>query len=163
MRFLVIASSLAVLSCVTLPAGEGTTSGAGYVGDRASLTFTEIVVSVPRAAEPGFQNLHVDLGALINPKKASRFSPYEVEDIVRRTEPRISAHLLDVILAAGPIADPELTRLRDRITLEAQAAFDSLFGTWKHAEEYEVRVVVTSLYFTDGSVGRPPASRRLWW
>jgi hypothetical protein len=161
-RLFVTASSLALLSCVTLPAGEGGSSAA-YVGDRASMALTEVVVSVPSPAAPGYQNLHVVLGALVNPKKVSLFSPFEVEQIIRRAEPRISAHLLGIILASGSLGAPDLPRLRDRIAIEAQAAFGTLFGTWKHADEYEVRVVVTSLYFTDGSVGRPPESRRFWW
>lgn len=147
----------------TLPQGPGGGSGAGYLGDRSSVGLDEIVVSVPSEGTPPFRNLHVGLAAIINPRDVSLYTPTEVESVVMRTQARLDARLVEVLLAAGPVRIGDLPTLRQRLAQEAQAVVDNVLAAWKHADEYQVTVVVVSLYFTDGSVGRQPTRGRTWW
>jgi len=152
---------LFVSGCVTMPQSGG--SGAGYAGDRVSVGFDEVVVTVPSVAPPGWRNLHVGLAALINPRQASLYAPYEVRDLVERLQARVSGRLVEVLvgLAAADVSD--LARLRQTLGVEAQTVLDQAMASWTHADEYEIRTVVVSLYFTDGSVGRTGTRRPGWW
>ena len=129
------------------------------------MALNEIVVSVPSGG-PGtktYNNLHVTLAAIINIRQVTSESDYDVERMVRRMEPRTSARVVDIVLAGGPVAPSQLSELRGRVLVAAQAEFDVAYAKWEHAPEFEVVLVVTSLYLTDGSVGRAPSSGRGWW
>jgi len=124
----------------------------------------EVVVSVPSAGRESktYNNLHVTLAAIINVKQVTSADFWDVERIVRRMEPRTSARVVDVVLGGGPVAPAELSELRRKILAAAQAEFDTAFVKWEHAPEFEVRLVVTSLYLTDESVGHTAPARSRW-
>lgn len=157
-RIVLLALLASSLACVTYPQGGG--SGAGYFGDRTAATLTECVVSVP--AGTGVRNLHVALAATVNPRAVSSEHQGSVVDLVLRMETRIDARLLEVLLAEGPIAVTDLPAIRERVAKEAQAVVDQALVGWEHASEWEVRVMIVSLYFTDGSIHRETPGRR-WW
>jgi hypothetical protein len=154
--------SLCIAGCFTLPQGGG--SGAGYVGDRTSFSLNEVVASVvvAGAAKP-YQNLHIGLAAIINPRRTSWYDPSDVRSLLKRLEARVDARVVETLLAVGPIQVSGLASLRTRLEQEAQIVVDQALAGWKHADEYEVRVVVASLYLTNGSVGRPPPKDAWWW
>lgn len=160
----VLCLSLLLTGCITLPPPEGQTSSASYVGDSASVHVTEVVVSVPldqKADE--FRNLHVSLSALLNAEKVSTADRYDVERIIRRSRTRLSADIAKDLTVRGPIKVADLAALRAALEAKAQAAFDSVFSKWTRADVFKVEIVVTSIFFTDGSVGRTEESQRLWW
>ena len=164
MKLVLCVLCLCALGCVSAPAGD-TVSSASYVGDRSNTALNEIVVSVSSGG-PGtktYNNLHVILAAIINVKQETYASFYDVERIVRRMEPRTSARVVDIVLAGGPLAPSQLSELRGRVLAAAQAEFDVAYAKWEHAPEFDVALVVTSLYLTDGSVGRAPTGGRGWW
>lgn len=163
MRLLLTAAALALTGCLTVPADPAATSAASYVGDRAHLALDEVVVSIAAPGGADLRNLHVGLAAIINAKEVTYADLYDVERIVRRMEPRIAARVVELALGAGPVGAGELGALRGRIATEAQGAFDAAYARWKHAAAFEVELVVTSLYLTDGSVGREAGGRRRWW
>jgi hypothetical protein len=163
MKLVVSVLCVCALGCTTAPTGD-TVHYAGYVGDRSSTALNEIVVSVPSGG-PGtktYNNLHVTLAAIINVRQVTSQSDYDVERIVRRMEPRTSARVVDIVLASGPVAPSQLSELRGRVVAAAQAEFDAAYAKWEHAPEFDVALVVTSLYLTDGSVGRAATGGRRW-
>jgi len=159
-KIVVLVVCLFTTACVSLPADQ--TSYAGYVGDRATISLSEVVVSVQSPSVP-FSNLHVGLAAIINPSDFSYSEAYDVERIVRRMEPRISSRVVQTILATKAVTPGALPSLRDRILAEAQSSFDAAFAKWEHAPAWNVELAVTSLYFTNGSVGRGTAGSGRWW
>ena len=85
---------------------------------------------------------------MVNPKKLSAYEPYDVGRIIGRLQTRISAQIVDTV-CAEPILDlVNLKAFKDRISSQAQAAFDTCFEKWKHSDEYDVSIVVTSLSLT---------------
>jgi len=150
--------------CVTTPQTGGQVESAYAVGDRAQITLDEVVVSMPlRGGNGPYQNLHICLGALVNPQKTTLYDPYKVEGIVRRLESRIASRLVENLTGMGQQSAEDLAMLRKSIGTEAQAIVESALQHWQHAREYRVEVVVVSLYWTDASVGRPAQQRRSWW
>lgn len=161
MRFVWIAVFLALAGCGSVPGDPDQTSFAAYVGDRASLSLDEVIVGVQDPSAP-HTNLHVGLAALINLKDSSRSEAYEVEQIVRRLEPRIASRVVQTILEANAVTAAGLPSLRGQIVAEAQSAFDAAFSKWTQAAEWNVELTVTSLFLTDGSVGRSAERGRPW-
>jgi hypothetical protein len=161
---LVCTLGLSCLSgCMTAPATQQPQASAQYVGDRASVSFDEVVVSVSVAdTKEAYQNLHVGLAAIINPRKETFYNPYQVESIVRRLEPRISAEVLKLV-EGNRVSLQELGPLRARVGAKVQDVVGQTLARWTHASEYDVEVVVVSLYLTDSSVGRTARERRGWW
>jgi hypothetical protein len=150
--------------CVTTAEKGGRVESAYAVGDRAQITLDEIVVSIPmRGGNGPYQNLHICLGALVNPQKTTLYDPYTVEGIVRRLEGRIASRLVESLTGMGQQSIEDLAALRKSIGSEAQAVIGSALQHWQHAPEYRVEVVVVSLYWTDASVGRAAQTRRSWW
>jgi hypothetical protein len=150
--------------CVTTPHTGGQVESAYAVGDRAQITLDEVVVSMPlRGGNGPYQNLHISLGALVNPQKTTLYDPYTVEGIVRRLEGRIASRLVENLTGMGQQSIEDLATLRKSIGAEAQAVVESALQHWQHASEYRVEVVVESLYWTDASVGRTAQQRRSWW
>ena len=89
--------------------------------DRTSVSLAEVMVSVPvEGAHQVYQNLHVGLAAIINPRKGSAYDANQVEWIVRRLEPRISAATLQVVCEGGTVSPHKLGALRQSIACKAQ-------------------------------------------
>jgi len=149
--------------CVTSPPTEGTTS-ANYVGDRARVTFDEVVVSLPlRGANAPYQNLHVAPAAVVNVRRITHSSTYSAQDILRRLETRVAARLSEVLSSLGEQSLSETTALRRRVLTEAQAVVDEALHQWEHGSDYRVEMVIASLYWTDASVGRLQQQKGWLW
>src|ERR1051326_6895528 len=150
--------AVALLSgCATAPAPEGQISAAYAVGDRTRVALDEVVVSLPLKGVGTYQNLHVHLAATINPVKSTPYSSYTVSDIIQRLEARINARLLEVLSELKQPAIEDMAALRTQAAREAQAVVDDAMRRWQHGPEYEVKILVVSLYWTDNSVGRASA------
>lgn len=150
--------------CVTAPAPTDGVYSAYRVGDRASILFDEVVTTVRSSEWPNVPlNLHVGIGVIANPQKVTTGDPYEVQDIVRRMEPRIASAVAKFLSTRQQIAASEHSQLQEQIERVAHAAFIESFKRWSKASDYEVQTVVTAFYFTDLSVGRTPAPRRWGW
>src|SRR5206468_7084109 len=159
--FVAAATMGLVCGCVTSPAPQGQTSLAYEVGDRTRVTLDEVVVSLPLkgAAQP-YQNLHVGLAGTINPVKTTVYSSYTVTDILQRLEARIGARLVETLSGLKQRSLDDMPLLRAQAARDAQAVVDEAMQRWQHGSEYEVKILVVSLYWTDGSVGRAPSARR---
>jgi hypothetical protein len=150
--------------CATSPPAEGTAVSAYSVGDRARVTFEEIVVSLPfRGASASYQNLHVAPAAFVNARRTTYSRPYEAEGILRRLETRVAARLSEVLSSLGEQSLSDTPALRKTVLTEAQAVVDEALRQWEHGSEYRVEIVIASLYWTDASVGRPQQQRGGWW
>jgi hypothetical protein len=124
----------------------------------------EVIVSLPlKGATQPYHNLHVGLAATVNPVKITRYEPFTVAEILQRLEPRIGARVVEVLSGVRELSLDAMPALRAQVAREAQAVVDDAMGRWQHGSEYEVKILVVSLYWTDASVGRAPTVRRLWW
>ena len=150
--------------CVnTPPAGPGEVASAYAVGDRARVGFDEIIVSLRlRGSNSPYQNLHVSLTAFINPIRKTSGSEWDVESILRRSEGRMAAKVSEALSNQPEQSIDDSKRLRGVILSEAQPIVDEAMKRWEHGEDYRVELAVSSLYWTDASVGRP-AQGRGWW
>jgi len=159
-----VAGGLVLLpGCVTTPATPGAESSARYVGDRTSIAFDEVIVSVSMdGAREAYQNLHIGTTAIINPRKTSLYDPVQVEWMMRRLEPRIAAEILKLLTEGQAVSAQKFGPLRRDIASKAQDIVRQTLASWAHGSQYEVEIVVVSMYFTDGSVGRLVQPRR-WW
>jgi len=134
------------------------------VGDRTRVALDEVIVSLPlKGATQPYQNLHVGLAATINPVKTTVYGPYTVADILQRLEARIGARVVEVLSVMKEQSLDDMPALRARVAREAQAVVDEAMQRWQHGSEYDVKVLVVSLYWTDTSVGRAPTGRHWWW
>lgn len=159
---LTVLSALVAAGC-TRPVSEEGTSRASYVGDRSSVAFEEIVVTVPVGGTPvGYQNLHVQLGAVVNPRELSFATIGDARGIVYRLEPRMAAAVVAFLCNRDVIAPSTLAALRQQIVTEAENVLRNALASWTHAEEFDIQILVTSLYFTQGAVGRTSRARA-WW
>jgi hypothetical protein len=105
-------------------------------------------------------NLYITLDAIVNPVKDTIFSPYDVDGILKRSRSRIAAKVIEVVISRPLENINELNDLRVRIVEAAQKSFDEIYSNWKHAEAFEVEIVITSM-----SLSQPlPLSRssRFW-
>ena len=154
---------LFLTSCATLPPPPGQTSKAGYVGDYDATYLGEIVVAVPTGVQENhYLNLHLSFSALINPKEATIESRYNVRGIVQRFYPRMASEIVQVILNYGRISIQDLPPLRDKLVEKAQPDFDQIFSKWTNSDKFEVEIVLTAIFLTDGSVGRLSSRARHW-
>ena len=150
--------------CESAPPAAGEAVSAYYVGDRAHVSFDEVVVSLPlRGASAPYQNLHVSVAAVVNPRKTSWSSSYDVQGILRRVEHRIAARLSEVLSGLGEQSLSDAPALRRKIVAEAQPLVDEALRQWEHGSDYRVEMVVESLYWTDASVGRMGRQRTFSW
>ena len=141
-------SAALLTGCYTTPPPQGETTSASYAGDRASVKLRETVVAIRVAdTQAKWHNLHVTLGAIINPKSATFSTSYELMDIISRSQPRMDARVVDIVSASGPVTD--LSALKRQITDAAQNVFTTAYSRWQKAKDYQVEIVVTSLYLTD--------------
>jgi hypothetical protein len=131
------------------------------VGDRAAIDLTEVVVSV--RSDKGQQNLHVWFSALINPTE--RINPHELEEVegvLRRAEGRIAAQATADLAGRASVPLASLGKLREELASAGQRTLETAVGRWRLRDRFRIEVAVTSIYFTDGSVGRRRAAER-WW
>src|SRR4030095_9316599 len=132
------------VGCVTAPAPQEQGYSAAYVGDRTSIEFDETVVTVWKGgAGSAPLNLHIALGALVNPKKSTLSSPQEVVGIIRRLEPRINSRLVGRFTGTTGLAPEQLRVMRAEVEQIGQAALNDAFARWSKAADYEVDGVVT--------------------
>lgn len=169
MRLLMIILCLMLMaSCATLPPSQNLTSKASYVGDYFTTQFSDIIVSVPTglAIPTGnenkpHENLHLSFSALINPKEGSLSSKYDAGDIVRRYYERLASNIVEEILSYGEVKIQDLPNLRNKILQKAQSDFDKMFSKWSHSNDFEVEIVLTSIYFSDECSTR--SARQIMW
>lgn len=167
LRILRASSSLVTIAllsgCINAPTATQPTSYASTLGDRANVGLDEIVVSLPlKGSNALYQNLHVNLAVLINPVRETSGSPYEIESLVRRLDARLNSRLVEVLSTAGEQSLDSTDALRTRIIAEASPILEKALQNWKYAPDYKVEIVVSALYWTDASVGRPAPRNRGW-
>ena len=163
-KLLSVFCTAALCGCATVPPPADTPVSATYVGDRARVAFDEIVVSLPfRGASGPYQNLHVALAALVNPRKTTLSNPYQAEQILRRVEARTAARISESLAKVGQQSLEDTERLRRKTQSEAQEVVEEALRQWEHGSDYRVEIVVVSLYWTDASVGRIQPQTRGWW
>jgi hypothetical protein len=164
MKQLITASVAMALfvGCATVPSDPNKIYSASYVGDRGGVPIEEVIAAVPCKDVPmGFLNVHVALAGIINPKKTSLSDQSDVRSIILRLSPRISSTVVETI-QQKPALTENLRVLREEIIEETNRVFTGEFSKWKSAEDYDVQIVVTGFYLTNGSVGRSPSGRS-WW
>ena len=86
-----------------------------------------------------------------------------VTDILQRLEARIGARLVETLGGLKQQSLDDMPLLRAQAARDAQAVVDEAMQRWQHGSEYEVKILVVALYWTDGSVGRAPSARRRLW
>ncbi len=153
-KILIVIFSIFMVGCATLPPPQGQTSKAGYVGDYDSILLKEIIVAVPTGIiENQYSNLHLSFSALINPKEVTIGSTYDVRRIVHRFSARLSSIIVKDILAYEKITVQDLPSLRDKLIEKAQIEFNKMFSKWTYSKNFDVEIVLSSIFLTDGSVG----------
>lgn len=136
---------------------------ASYIGDSHSVSLDEVVVSVQVSDKPEqYQNLHVFFSAIINTDKQLWYQ-YEVEDIVRRSETRLSSLIVKEISNLGVVSMKDLSSIRRQLVSKAQQTFDSAFSKWSRSDEFKVEFVIISLFLTDASVGKTRVEKTRFW
>jgi hypothetical protein len=162
--FVLLSGILMVVSgCAVSQNGEKLAYSAYSVGDRTSVQLDEIVVSIQLEGDQ-YQNLHVELAAIVNPRNVEYDYSYgDVERIVQRLQPRIAGRLVEVFASVSGHNIGNMKWFREKSCNETQAIVDSYLKQWKHGSEYQVEVIVVSIYWTDGSVGRTIQRNRMWW
>lgn len=146
------------------PSPQGGVSNAAYVGDRGAMNLDEIVVSVPvNGGSSQIRNLHIFLSAVINPVRPTTAQEYDARAIVQRAHTRIASELVAAVASGKINSSKGLSDLRMQILNEAEMTFDPIYAKWAHSEDLRVDLVLTSLFFTDGSIGKSPQSNRFWW
>jgi len=162
LSILTVLAPVLLAGCVTVPSDSNQISSASYVGDRGGVPLQEVVAAVSSKGDPkAFMNVHVTLAAIINPKQTTLSDLQDVKSIIYRLSPRISSTVVTVIQGA-PVSAEDLGSLRDKITGAANRILSGEFSKWTSSSDYDVQIVVTSLYLTNGSVGRSVEGRQ-WW
>lgn len=140
---LLIAFALAA-GCATTP--DYLATSAGYVVNRGTIQLQEIVVGVQIGGDQ-FKPLHVHLAAIITTDEF----PADYDDIrtiIDHAQPSIAAAVVDEA-TLYPVSGNVMTDLKRRISERVQNTFQPIFAKWKHAKDYKVEIVITSLYFSD--------------
>jgi hypothetical protein len=160
---------LFMLGCETVAQTDNRVSRASYIGDRDSYKFSNITVTVKNEKNK-MLNLNLTFSAIINslknsaanPKKSSisYASSNDVRSIVRRLQTRIQSQIIQEVLSLNPAIIANQQMLHDRLLKKAQSIFDIEYNMWSKSSYFKVKIVITSLYFTDISVGKAPSLRR---
>ena len=117
--------------------------------------FREVVVSVPvEGAHQVYQNLHVQLVAIVNPTDPAVYDASTVRVMLNRLEPRTCAEVMKVLTDSPTISPHKLDQVRDAILTKIQPVIRETLREWPHAAQYDVEVVIVSIYWTDSTVGR---------
>ena len=164
-QIFILALALSVTSgCVTNQSPQGDVYSAAYVSDRSTMPLEEIVVSLPTKGDNGdIRNLHIFFAAVINPTRSSTAQDYDARGIIQRAHTRIAAEIVTDIAAGNIDPSKGLADLRTQILSKAKTIFDPIYAKWTHAEDLRVDLVLTSLFFTNGSAGKSSQSNRFWW
>jgi len=150
---------LALTSCVN--AGPRDASRTSMPADRAAIDLGEVVVTVH--TDKGAQNLHVWFSILINPtERVNDREVSEVAGVLRRTEGRITAQATAELASRTSLPTASLGKVRDELIRAAQTTLDAAVTRWRSRDSFRIEAVITSIYFTNGSVGRQRAAER-WW
>lgn len=156
---------LFVAGCVSLQEQENKVYSASYVGDAETYELKEVVASVRLNDKNEFMNMHIVFSAIINPKEdfiaPSTYS--DLRNIVNRLQSRIQSQVLAELLSMEPAVSLNLQKSKEIFTTKAQAVFDNEFKKWSKSSYFEVKIVVSSLYLTDLSVGKESSPRRWGW
>lgn len=159
-RLSIVLVLVLMMGCATLPP-QGDTSKAAYIGDYYTSNLNEIMVSVPTGDKDNqYNNLHLIFSALINPKEITIGTSYDVSRIVQRFNDRLSSIIVQDILTYEKITVKDLPTLRDKLVKKAQTEFNQTFSKWTNAEKFNVKIVLTSIFLTDGSVASAKRSYR---
>lgn len=158
---------LLTCGCVSSPAPADAKVSAYSVGDRGRVMFDEIVVSLPFRANDGtvvstYQNLHVAPAAVVNVRRTTLSSAYEAESILERLQVRVAARLSEVLSKLPPQSLNDTAAIRAIVLKESQAVVNEGMTQWEHAQDYQIEMVIASLYWTDPSVGRASSPRGRW-
>jgi hypothetical protein len=156
-----LAAALLVLALGACISGPRQRFQSSVLSDRAAIDLAEVVVTV--RTEKGPRNLHVWYALLIQPLE--RLRPEEIDELesaVRRSEGRIAAQATADLSARASVTTASLGTLRGELVGAAQKTFDDTIARWRFRRSFRIEAAITSLYFTDGSVGRARAAER-WW
>ncbi len=165
----VIVGGIVLAMGVGMVAGCASTSGpavyAAYAGDRATVHLEEIVAMVPRGTPDAgtLRNAHIYFGAIINPARPSPESESDVRGVIARASVRIAAAVVEDIEAGNVPLEHHPAEARKRLVEKANQVFQAQYSQWVHAGDFRVELVVTSLFLTDGSVGKSSAERTFMW
>jgi hypothetical protein len=141
--------------CATGPVQPTPAASPTKPAEPSNISFSEVVASVPvEGAHQVYQNLHVELTALPRPLKEGSQDTQMIESAVRRLEPRISSAVLQLITEGTTLSPHRLGQLREAVATAAQGLADDERSRWSHGSDFEVKMVVVSMYFTDATVGR---------
>lgn len=159
---------LFMLGCGTINKTDTEVTRASYIGDTNSCDFSTITVTVKD--EKGKRlNLNINYSAIIKSydntnrasgKDSSYASSYDAAGIVRRMQTRIKSQVIQEVLYLKPTIITNQQMLHNILQDKAQSIFDKEYNKWSKSPYYNVRIVITSLYFTDMSVGGAPPSSK---
>ena len=159
----IVASILVFTGCGTIHYTDKQSTSASYLADDRSYELEDIIVSV-KNKKGEMTNLHVSFTAVVNQKEkfVSSGTYSELNGLIRRLETRIKANLIKkaIALDVGYISDSK--RLHKVLADEAQSIFDTEYNKWKKSSYFDVKIEITSFYFTDLSVGKA-VNCRTWW
>lgn len=117
--------------------------------------FREVIVSGPvEGAGQVYQNLHVHLAAMVKSKEPSVYEASSVSAMLNRLEPRICAEVVRILTDSPTLSPHKLDQVRDAIIAKIQPAIRQTLAEWPRADQYDVDVVIVSMYWTDSTVGR---------
>lgn len=149
--------------CGTTPVQSNSVSPFRPVSTETSITFAEVVASVPvEGAHQVYQNLHVGLAAVISPREAFSSAPAQIDWLVRRLEPRVSSEVLKVLTDSPTISPHKLDHVREIVAARAQAVAGEVLAQSPVPSAFEIEVVVVSMYWTDSTVDPSGRDRRVW-
>ncbi len=162
-RFTIFFVAVTLLGgCMNVGRDPDKVYSASYVGDHGVVVLDEVVAGVPsEGSETGFLNIHVVLAGVINAKETSLPKGGDVRDIIWRLYPRISSAVVATLQQKSARTE-DISILREEILKEANGVFAAEFAEWASSKDYDVHIVVMSLYFTNGGVGRV-CTGRTWW
>jgi hypothetical protein len=138
------------------------------IGDQVAVELGEVVVSLPyRGSSAPYQNLHATIAVLVNPIDQAGSGGYgsysndnEIEWQVDRLQDRMLADISEQLSGAGEQSAESTPSLRAQIIDHAQKILADQLNKSDDAKHYRVEVVLTSLYWTDASIGMPPKPQR---
>lgn len=161
-KTIIIIGCFFIAGCNSLSVEGEKTSSASYVGDSRSIASEEVVVSVPMSDQANqYQNLHVFISVIVNPKKSSLYQ-HEITDIIRRSRTRVSSVVVQELLSIPRVSAGDLASIRKQLVSKAQQSLDSILSQWAYSNEYNVEVAIVSIFLTDNSVGKEASPNRFW-
>lgn len=159
MTFQSIILSALLLSAVGCANLNSLASGSGvspYTTESSIVSYDEIIVALPMNVEgQSVRNLHILLSVEMRQTKVKGLYPdTEASFIVEQASSRISNEIVDLVTQKKVNCDFYLSGLKQEIQERAQSAFEEYYGEWSKKENLKVKFLVTSLFLTDGSVGK---------